>query len=167
MAGRFAYFLIGGAAIAGGMLLQGDLRFDSDSAEHEVVRAVERTVDRSLDRTVDRTVDRIVDREADRIVIAGEDQVATTPAAKRALSEAVAELVRAEGSLITLRLDDEIPAAVIKKAEQRRDAARQTVDRLADDAKAETRGNRDALRENIRDEIREGVRDSVREAVRS
>ena len=51
---------------------------------------------------------------------------------------------------------------MIKQAEQRRDLARQAVDRLADDAKAETRSNRDALRENIRDTVREGVRDAVR-----
>ena len=160
MAGRFAYFLIGGVAVVGGMVLQGDLNFDADGAEHEVARVVERTVD----RTIDRTADRMVHRETDRVVIPGEDRqaVATDPAAKRALSEAVAELVRAEGSLITLRLDDEIPAAVIKQAEQRRDQARQAVDRLADDAKADTRGNRDALRQTIRDEIREGVRDAVR-----
>jgi hypothetical protein len=160
MAGRFAYFMIGGVAVVGGMLLQGDLMFDTDRAEHEVTRAVERTVDRSVDRSVDRTVDRINDRETDRIVIPGEDRqaVATDAAAKRALSEAVAELVRAEASLITLKLDDELPAASLKQAEQRRDLARQAVDRLADDARAETRGNRDALRENIREEIREAVR---------
>ena len=164
MAGRFAYFLIGGVAVVGGMLLQGDLKFDSDRAGHEVTRTVDRAVDRTVDRTVDRSVDQIIDREADKIVRSGEDRqaVATDPAAKRALSEAVAELVRAEGNLITLRLDDEIPATAIKQAEQRRDQARQAVDRLADDARADTHGNRDALRQTIRDEIREGVREAVR-----
>jgi len=164
MAGRFAYLLIGGVAVVGGMFFQGDLRFDREGAEREVTRAVERTVDEKVESTVDRTVDRSVEREADRIVVTGEDRQAgpTDPAIRRALSAAVAELVRAEGSLITLRLDDEIPPAAIKQAEQRRDAARQAVDRLADAARADTRENRDALRENIRDEIREGVRDAVR-----
>ena len=160
MAGRFAYWLIGGVAVVGGMVLQGDLNFDADGAEHEVARVVERTVDRNVDRAVDRSVDRIVDREAERILGSGEDRpaVATDQAARRALSDAVAELVRAEGSLITLRLDDESPAAAVRQAEQRRDVARQAVDRLADDAKPQTEVNRDALRE----EIREGVRAAVR-----
>jgi len=160
MAGRFAYFLIGGVAVVGGMVLQGDLNFAADGAEHEVARMV----DRSVDRTVDGSVDRITGRETDRIVISGEtgETAAADAATKRALSEAVAELVRAEAGLITLRLDDQIPAAVVKRAEQRRDLARQAVDRLADDARSEPRDDRDALRQTIRDEVRESVRAAVR-----
>ena len=66
--------------------------------------------------------------------------------------------MRAEGSLVTARLDDQTPAAVIKQAEHRRDLAREAVDRLAADAKAQSRGERDELRDTIRDEVRAAVR---------
>ena len=146
MAGRFVHFLIAGAAIVGGMITQGDI----DLGMHQD------------DGEVDRTVDRIVDRETDKIVIRSEDKrVAVNPATKHALAAAVAELVRAEGSLITARLDEDLPAAVIKQAEQRRDLAKEAVERIADDAKAETRDNRE-LRQNIRDDVRDEIRDAVR-----
>ena len=156
MAGRFAYFLIAGGAIVGGMFYQGDLNFDGDRGKHAVRHA--------FSHGDDREVDRIVDRAADKMVVRGEDgqPVETDPATKRALAAAVAELVRAEGSLITAKLDEDMPAAAIAQAEQRRDAAQQAVERIAEDAKTETRASRDALRQNIRDEIREEVRAVVR-----
>lgn len=154
--GRFGYFLVAGAAIVGGMVIQGDVDLGSDHDGHD------RTVKISTggDDEIDRTVDRIVDRATDKMEIRGDDgqAVATDRATKRALAEAVKELVRAEGSLIAARMDDDMPAAAIKQAEQRRDLAKQAVERIANDAKAESRGNRDALRQNIRDEIRDAVR---------
>lgn len=160
MAGRFAYFLIAGGAIIGGMFAQGDLSFDDDRAEHAARPAL---LDRD-DRKFDRAVDRIVERGASKMVIRSDEgqTVEADPAMKRALAAAIAELVRAEGSLITARLDDEMPAAVIEQAERRRNAARQAVERISEDAKAETRANRDAVRQRLRDEVREGVRDAVR-----
>jgi hypothetical protein len=156
MAGRFAYFLVGGAAIVTGMIVQGDIDLGSDHQGHN--RIVK--VSSGGDGEIDRTVDRIVDRATDKIVIDGDDGrvFATDPATKRALAEAVKELVRAEASLIAARMDDDMPAAAINQAEQRRDLAKQAVDRIANDAKADTRGNRDALRQNIRDEVRGAVR---------
>ena len=127
--GRFGYFLVGGAAIFAGMVVQGDVDLGTDHDGHDRIVKSRDGADGEIDR-----------------------------ATKRALASAVEELVRAEGSLISARMDDETPAAVIKQAEQRRDAAKQAVERLADDAKAESRGNRDALRQNIRDEIRDAVR---------
>jgi hypothetical protein len=157
MAGRFAYFLIAGGAIVGGMALQGDLNFGSHDGDVEIAQALLS----GNDRDIDRKVDRIVDRETHKMTIRhdGDDRSnGLDPAAKRALSAAVAELVRAEGSLITAKLDDDMPAAAIKQAEERRDAARQAVERLSADAKTETRVNRDALRENIRETVRDAVR---------
>ena len=138
---RFGYFALSGAAIFAGMVVQGDVDFDFGNDGHE------RTAERS-DRRSDRAVDRIVDRNV-------KIQSADT---ERALAEAVAELVRAQGSLVAVRMDDEIPSEVIKQAEHRRDLARQAVERIADQAKAESRATRDARRENIRDEIRDAVR---------
>jgi hypothetical protein len=159
MAGRFAYFLIAGGAVVGGAFLQGDISFDRHDGDIEIAQALI-----SGDPgEIDRRVDRIVDRETHNMTVASDgDEQSLDPAAKRALSAAVAELVRAEGSLIAAKLDDELPPAVIKQAEERRNAARQAVERLSADAKAESRGHRDALRENLRDDIRASVRDAVR-----
>lgn len=156
MAGRFAYVLVAGAALVGGMYFQGDLDFDG----HEVRAVVVEGGDRASDRRIDRRIDRIVDRETRKISRGDENGPSADldAATRRALVEAVAELVRAEGSLVTAKLDDQTPAAVIKQAEHRRDLARQAVEQLADDAKAGSRGDRDALRQNIRDEIRDAVR---------
>ena len=159
MAGRLVHFVVAGAAIAGGMVVQGDM--DLGTRSHD--REIDRSVDRSVDRRIDRTVDRIVDRATDKIEVRGENgQIEVDRATKRALAAAVAELVRAEGSLITARMDEDMPAAVVKQVEQRRDAARAEVDRIAADARAGSRGDRDALRQNIRDDVRETVRDAVR-----
>lgn len=134
--GRFGYIAVAGAALVAGMIVQGDINLGSD---HD-----------GRDRTVE-------------IISGGDGQSGEIDrATKRALAQAVKELVRAEGSLIAARMDDDMPAAAIKQAERRRDLAKQAVDRIAADAKAESRGNRDALRHNIRDEVREGVRDAVR-----
>ena len=151
MAGRFAHFLVAGAAIVGGMVVQGDI----DLGTHH-----DREIGRKVDRTVDRSVDRIVDRATRSIDIRddGGKAIETDPAMQRALIGAVAELVRAEVSLSAAKRNDDAPDAVVEQAEQRRDLAREAVDRIADDARSESRGNRDALRQNIRDEIRAAVR---------
>jgi hypothetical protein len=151
MAGRFAHFLIAGGAIVGGMIYQGDLELDVGSADHKVVK-----VRHGGDGAT-------IDRQGAGAEVRGKDgqAMASDPATRRALSEAVAELVRAEGSLVAARLDDETPAAAIRQAERRRDLARQSVDRLAEAASTETRGDRDDLRRTIRDEIRQGLRESV------
>ena len=166
MAGRLVHFAVAGAAIAGGMVFQGDLDLGSShdrEIDRKVDRSVDRRVDRRVDRSIDRTVDRIVDRATDNIDIrTGDGRSEVDPATKRALAAAIAELVRAEGSLITARIDDDLPAAVITQVEQRRDAARKEVDRIADGVRASSQGDRDELRESIRDDVRESVREAVR-----
>jgi hypothetical protein len=149
MAGRIAYLMVAGSAIVGGMYFQGDLDFDGDRDRRSV------TVHESRDRDIDRRIDRIVDRETRRASRGGETVDAAT---KRALAEAVAELVRAEGSLVAIKLDGNIPAEAIKQAEHRRNLARQAVDRISDEVKVQSRGDRDELRQTIRDEVRAAVR---------
>lgn len=147
MAGRLAHFVVAGAAIVGGMAVQGDLDLGSDSHD----RAIERSVEETVDRATDGVTDNIGGRQAQ-----------VDSATNRELAAAVADLVRAEGSLITAQMDDDLPTSVIKQVEQRRDAARQAVDRIAADIRAESRADRDARRRNIRDDVRERVRDAVR-----
>lgn len=146
MAGRLAYAAVVGSALLGGMALQGDLNFNDRESRH-----IDRAVDRSVDRSVDRTVDRAVERSVAR------DERVRRSETRRAMSAAIAELARAEGSLIALKVDEQTPAAVIKQAEDRRNAARAEVDRLADEAKADS-ADRDALRQTIRDSVRDAVR---------
>lgn len=158
--GRFGYFAVAGSALVAGMVVQGDIDLGSDPDGRD--RAVD--VVRDRDGKIDRTVDRIVDRATDRIEIRADDgrPVATDRATRRALAEAVKELVRAESSLIAAKMNDALPPAAIKQAEHRRDLARQAVERITDDAKAESRGDRDALRKSIRDEVRAEIRDALR-----
>ena len=159
MAGRFGYFMIGGAAIVAGMAVQGDLDFGDDEV---VVHRAEKS-DRG-DRKLDRRIDRIVDRATAEIDVRDGDgrAIETDPAMRRALVGAVAELVRAEVSLATTKRDEDLPDAAVAQAEQRRDRARQAVERLADDARANSRSERDTLRQTIRDDVRETVREAVR-----
>lgn len=164
MAGRFAHFLVAGAAIIGGMAVQGDLDLGSQSHDRDIDRIVNRTIDRSVDTRVDRTIDRIVDRVTRNIDIrdGSGKAIETDPAMRRAMIGAVAELVRAEVSLNAAKRNDDLPEAAVEQAEQRRDLAREAVDRIADDTRASSRGDRDELRRTIRDEVRESVREAVR-----
>jgi hypothetical protein len=147
MAGRFVYLLVAGAAVAGGMALQGDLKFNQDEREARVSHA--RASDQGeVERRVERSAERREARESER-----REQIV-----ERQNADAVAELVRDEGSLISAKLDDNIPAAALKQAEARRDAARDAVERLSDEAKAASADDRDALRESIRDSVRDAVR---------
>ena len=149
MAGRLIHFLVAGAAVFGGMVLQGDVDFDSDGGDHDEAR-----VERS-ERGPAPTAERIAIRDADGKPVEGDEAI------KRALAAAVAELVRAEGSLVAARFDDNVSDATIEQAEQRRDKADEAVDRLADELRAQSRRDRDSNPQ----QVRETIRDSVREAV--
>ncbi len=164
MAGRFVHFLVAGAAIVAGMAVQGDIDLGMHPDDREIDRRVDRIIGREVDRTADRTVDRIVDRATDKIEIRGRDgeTVEADPATRRALAAAVAELVRAEGSLAVAKVGDNMPETVIEQAEQRRNLARKAVERIADDARAEARRERDARPQKVRDEVRDAVRSAVR-----
>lgn len=155
--GRIGAVLIAGAALFAGMVVQGDVDLgigDDDVAVHRSERADR--VDRRIDRAVDRATSRI-ERDAGRAIADAND-----PVTEQAMAAAVAELVRAEASLVTAKLDSNMPPAAIRQAEQRRDLAKEAFERLADDARAQGRANRDSNRQQVRDEIREGIRDAVR-----
>lgn len=152
MAGRFAYFLIAGGALVAGMAVQGDLNFGSDRDALRISRVggheEARRIERHTDRLVDRTTERITEREAIR-----NEQVV-----QRQMADAIAELVRAESSLIAARLDEDLPASAIKQSEARRNAARDRVERLSNEVEGTSDADRDAIRENIRQSIRDAVR---------
>lgn len=160
MAGRFGYFLIGGAAIFAGMAVQGDLDQGSRSDDKEIDRQVDRSVDRTVDRDIDRRIDRIVDRATRNIDVRrdGRTAIETDPAVQRAMIGAIAELVRAEVGLTSAKRNNDLPDAAVEQAEQRRDRAREAVERIADDSRVNSRDDRDELRQNIGESVREAVR---------
>ena len=157
--GRIGAVLIAGAAIFAGMVVQGDVDIGGDD-----VVIVSRRPGRSDDRDFGRRIDRIVDRATDGIDSRGDDDVPIerNPAVRRQMVGAIAELLRAEVSLARARSDDKLPKAALVQAEQRRDAAKLAVDRLADEAKAVSRDDREEIRDNLREEIRDAVREGVR-----
>ena len=161
MAGRFVSLLIGGAAIVAGMAVQGDLDIGDDSSDRGEAR-VEHS--ERADRKFDRRVDRIVDQATRGIDSRGDDDVPIeeNPVIRRHMVGAIAELLRAEASLATAQNDDKLPKAALEQVEKRRDAAKLAVDRLADEAKAVSRDDRNEIRENLREEVRDAVRDGVR-----
>lgn len=162
--GRIGSVLIAGAAIFAGMVVQGDVNIGDDSDDHDVAR-IERSDRGDRDeRSLDRRVDRIVDRATRGIDSRGDDDVPIeqNPVTRRQMVTAIAELIRAETSLALAQGDEKLPKAALAKAEQRRDAAKLAVDRLADQASAVARDDREEIRDNLRDEIRDAVRDNVR-----
>ena len=162
MTGRFGYFMVAGAALFAGMVVQGDVDIGSELGDHGDDVRVERSA--RVDRDIDRRIDRIIDRATRGIDSRGADDkpIEENPVIRRQMAGAIAEYIRAEVSLATAKGDDKLPKAALDQAEQRRDAAKLAVDRLADEAEAVSRDDRDEIRENLRDEVRDAVRDGVR-----
>lgn len=158
--GRFGALLVGGAALFAGMVVQGDVDLDDDDVV--VVERSERG-DRS-DRDLGRRVDRIIDRSTRGIDSRGDNDqpIEQNPVIRRQMAGTIAEYLRAEASLAIARDDKDLPKAALAQAEQRRNAAREAVDRLADEARAVSRDDREEIRDNLRDEIRDAVRDGIR-----
>ena len=161
MVGRVGSLAIAGAAIFAGMVVQGDINFGDDSSDRDEAR-VERSD--SADRVFDRRVDRIIDRSTRGIDSRGDDDqpIEQNPVIRRQMVGVIAEYLRAEAGLIKAQRDDKLPKTALAQAEQRRDAAKLAVDRLADEAKAVSRDDRNKIRRNLRDEVRDAVRDGVR-----
>ena len=157
--GRLGALLVGGAALFAGMVVQGDVDFDD---ERVVVQRMDRA-DRG-ERDLDRRVERIIDRATRGIDSRGDNDrpIEQNPVIRRAMAGTIAEYLRAEASLAIARDDKSLPKAALAQAEQRRDAAREAVDRLADEARAVSRDDRKEIRDNLRDEIRDAVRDGIR-----
>ena len=159
MAGRLRYFLIGGAAIFAGMVVQGDVDLEDELDDHQTVRI------ESADRgDFDSRIDRIVDRATHGIDSRGEDDrpIEQNPAIRAQMIGAISEMIRAEVSLAKAEKDKDLPKSALEQAQKRRDAAKLAVDRLADEAKAVSRDDREEIRDNLRDEVRDAVRDGVR-----
>jgi hypothetical protein len=153
--------MVAGAAIFAGMVVQGDVDIGDEIGDHDSAR-VERS-DRG-DRDLGRRVDRIVDRATRGIDSRGDDDVPIerNPVIRRPMVGAIAELLRAEASLAIAQGDEKLPKEALAQAEKRRDLAREAVDRLADEAKAVSRDDREEIRDNLREEIRDAVREGVR-----
>lgn len=150
MAGRLAWILAGGAAVVGGMAIQDGHIFWSESD------------DRHIDREVDEAVDEArAERGERRIVIDGQ-QVDPDEAAVRAMTDAVADLVKAEAVLAAAQIGSDEDPEEVAAAQARRDRARAEVDRLKAELQAR-KGSaeaRQAIREQVRSEVREAVRNN-------
>lgn len=160
MVGRVGSVLIAGAALFAGMVVQGDIDLDDDDGDRGS------RVERSShgERDFDRRADRIVDRATDGIDSRGDDDrpIEQNPVIRREMIGAIAELLRAEVSFATAENNKNLSKSALDQVQKRRDAARLAVDRLADQAKAVSRDDREEIRDNMREEIRDAVKDSVR-----
>ena len=161
MLSRIFWVGIAGIALVAGIALQdGDWIFGSD----------DRTVDIGIERAVDRTVDRAVDRSVHRIQVVGSDgrEFDVPPETKRALTDAVGRLVKAEADLAIVRVRDG-GSDEIQAASARRDQARAEVDTLKAAIKQQEQAAKLAsgdasarIEGDLRDDIRATVRDAVR-----
>lgn len=165
MAGRLAWILAGGAAIVGGMAIQGSNFVDFQVGGDEV-----RTVSQAIeDVRAHEDVARIAEQEARRehrrvtITVDGKRAETVDPETVRALTDAVASLVKAEAALAVAEISDR--PAELKVATERRDEAQRLVDQLktevqeqAESERAQSDAERQAVRDRIRTEIREAIR---------
>jgi hypothetical protein len=162
MLSRIFWVGIAAVALVTGMVLQDGDRMFSWTGQEDVSARTQRAIESGIDRTVDRSVD--------RMEIVGSDgrQIEVSHDARRALGEAVGEMVKAEADLAIIKIrdgsDDEV-----KAAETRRDQARTVVETLKAQIERQDRladRDRNAIRDQVRQEVREDVRDTVRDAVR-
>lgn len=163
MLSRIFWVGITGIALIVGMVLQDG---DSILSWHD-----HRDVSPDRDRAIEAKVDRAIEDSFDKGQLAGPDglEIDLPAETKRAMAQAVGELVKAEAEVAVARVGEEDEGAV-REATARRDRARQEVDRL----KAEIKGyertaqrENDALREQVRREVKEEVRETVRDAIRN
>lgn len=152
MAGRLAWVLAGGAAIVGGMMIQ-----DGDMFSFEDDRQIDRKVDREVDREVDTAIaEARAVRGETRIVVDG--RPVSDRQAVRAMTDAVAGLVKAEAALAAAQIGDNDDPDEVAGARAQRDRARAEVERLK--AQLEEREGNEAVRDQVRSEVREAVRNN-------
>lgn len=163
MLSRILWVGVAGIAIVAGMAMQdgdrifswGDEREASAKSEHVIEAGVQRAIDGSFDKM------QVVGTDGEEIDVPAET--------KRAMAEAVGELVKAEADLALARVGEDDPDAV-REASARRVEARAKVDRLKAEIKGFERAAQTehrALAEEIQREVREDVKETVREAVRN
>ena len=157
MLSRILWVGVAGIAIVAGMAMQdgdrifswGDEREASAKSEHVIEAGVQRAIDGSFDKM------QVVGTDGEEIDVPAET--------KRAMAEAVGELVKAEADLALARVGEDDPDAV-REASARRVEARAKVDRLKAAIKSEDRAaqvSENAVRDQVREEIRTSVRDAV------
>ena len=162
MLSRIFWVGIAGIALVTGMVLQDGGRIFSMAAESESMEGVEESIEASVDRAIDGSFDGMQVMDGDG------NEIAVPPETKRALGEAVAQLVKAKADLAILKVRDasheEIAAAEARSAQ-----ARAEVDRLKVQIKGQeqaARAEQDALAAQIERDVREEVRAEIREEVR-
>ena len=155
MAGRLAWILAGGAAVVGGMAIQDGDIFSFQSDDRRIDRHVDREVDREVDEAIAKTKER---RAGGKIVIDG--RRASEEQTVRAMTDAVAELVKAEAALAAAQIGSDDDPAEVAGARAQRDRARAEVERLKAEMEARdgSQEARDAIRAQVRSEVREAVR---------
>lgn len=163
MAGRLAWIIAGGAAVIGGMAIQ-----DGDMFSFADDRQIDRQVDREVDQEVDEAIAEA--REGRRIVVDG--RPASDQQAVRAMTDAVADLVKAEAALAASQIGDNDDPAEVAAARAQRDRARAEIERLKAELEARSAARAvddgsQAARDAIREQVRSQVRTEVREAVRN
>jgi predicted GTPase len=159
MLSRIFWIGLAGLALLGGIAMQnghGIISWD----DHDGDRS------QSIEQKIEARVDRAIDRSFDKMDVVDSDgkEIDVPPETKRALADAVGQLVKAETDLAMLRIRDGSDKD-IDEAQARRDQAKANIDRLKDQIEARkelTEDSRDALREQIRAEVRETVRDAVK-----
>ena len=162
MASRIFWVMLAGLALVVGMVLQDGRGMLSWGHDTDISARTERSIESSIDRAIDGTVD--------KMEVIGSDgrEIDVPPETKRAMADAVGQLVKAEADLAILRVRDG-SAEERQAAETRRTEARAEVDRLKavingeeDAARADQAAVREQVRREIRDEIRAEIRDAAR-----
>ena len=151
MAGRLAWILAGGAAIVGGMVFQDDwFKFESREHDREVQEAI---AEAKAERTGIVSA-RIVDGNGQRIE--------AEPEEVKALTDAVAMLVKAEAALAVAEMGSNPEPGEVAAAKAQRDAARAQVDALKAQIKAResAQATSEAVREQVRKDVREAIQGS-------
>ena len=152
MAGRLAWIIAGGAAIIGGMAIQDGEMFSFGGDD--------RQFDREVDAAIDGAVAVREERGTPTIVVNG--RPVSEDEAVRAMTGAVAGLVKAEAALAAAQIGSDEDPAEVAGAREQRDRARAEVERLkaaleAADGSSEAR---DAIRKQVRSEVREAIRNN-------
>ncbi len=165
MAGRLAWILAGGAAIAAGMAFQGDM-FGNDRDNRPSVE-VRSGGDKALsDKKVDGVVERIIEEKIAEAKVVDEngDPVDLDSAVMKELASAVTELVKANGALALMTIGKDPPQEQLEAAEKRVDVAQVRVDELTDKidfAKNQSKEQRDEQKDRIRKQVRDEVRRAI------
>lgn len=162
MLSRILWISVAGIALIAGIAVQDGIGIFSWTDDHDKSASLERKIEGQVDRAIDRSFDKM------QVVGADGREIDVPDETKRALTEAVGRLVKAEADLTFARagVDDDKD---IKSAQARRDQARADVDRLKAEIKGyegrAARNDRQAIHDRIERQVKEDVRATVHDAV--